>query len=88
MKLATSSYSFHRFGRGPEGDARPGFPAMIETCARLGLDGIELLGLHFESTEWKHLNALKPEVLEAQKRHTYSAIVFSEVASVAISTAR
>ena len=34
MQLAISSYSFHRFGRGPEGNARPSFPAMIEACAR------------------------------------------------------
>jgi len=73
MKLATSSYSFHRFGRGPEGDARPGFPAMIETCARLGLDGIELLGLHFESTEKEHLNALKQHAF----RHGIALIAVS-----------
>src|SRR5438876_2999086 len=59
MKLAISSYSFHRFSRGPEGNARPSFPEMIETCARLGVDGIELLGLHFDSTEREDLAALK-----------------------------
>jgi L-ribulose-5-phosphate 3-epimerase len=59
MQLSISSYSFHRFGRGPEGGARPSFPEMIEACARLGVDGIELLGLHFESTEREELAALK-----------------------------
>jgi L-ribulose-5-phosphate 3-epimerase len=59
MKLAISSYSFHRFGRGPEGQERPSFPAMIEACARWGVDGIELLGLHFESTTREDLSALK-----------------------------
>lgn len=59
MKLAISSYSFHRFGRGPEGAARPGFPEMIEACARFGVDGIELLGLHFADTERETLAALK-----------------------------
>jgi sugar phosphate isomerase/epimerase len=59
MKLAISSYSFHRFGRGPEGKERPSFPAMIEACARWGVDGIELLGLHFQSTAREDLAALK-----------------------------
>src|SRR5690348_13938437 len=59
IKFATSSYSFHRFGRGPEGHARPSFQSMIETCARLGFDGIELLGVHFESTEREQLAALR-----------------------------
>jgi sugar phosphate isomerase/epimerase len=59
MQLAISSYSFHRFGRGPEGNVRPSFPEMIQVCARFGLDGIELLGLHFENTEREELAALK-----------------------------
>lgn len=59
MKLAVSSYSFHRFGRGPEGDARPSFAAMIDACARWGIDGIELLGVHFDDTEPATLAALK-----------------------------
>jgi L-ribulose-5-phosphate 3-epimerase len=59
MKSAVSSYSFHRFGKGPEGDAKPGFPAMIEACARFGVDGIELLGLHFDSTRPEDLYKLK-----------------------------
>jgi sugar phosphate isomerase/epimerase len=59
MKSAISSYSFHRFGKGPEGASKPGFPAMIEACARLGVDGIELLGLHFDSTDREELYKLK-----------------------------
>jgi sugar phosphate isomerase/epimerase len=59
MKLAVSSYSFHRFGKGPEGDVRPSFGAMIEACARWGIDGLELLGVHFENTEPQTLHALK-----------------------------
>lgn len=59
MKLAISSYSFHRFGSGPEGKTRPSFASMIETCASLGIDGIELLGVHFDSTERSDLHALK-----------------------------
>jgi L-ribulose-5-phosphate 3-epimerase len=59
MKLAISSYSFHRFGTGPEGNEKPSFTALIETCARLDLDGIELLGVHFDSTDPNDLYALK-----------------------------
>ena len=59
MKLAISSYSFHRFGSGPEGKEKPSFATMIETCANLGIDGIELLGVHFDSTTPEDLHALK-----------------------------
>src|SRR6059058_5321712 len=59
MKLAISSYSFHRFGNGPEEDRKPDFAALIERCAAWGLDGIELLGVHFESAEPGALYALK-----------------------------
>src|SRR5438093_6679527 len=58
-KLAISSYSFHRFGEGPEGAAKPTFREMIERCAALGVEGIELLGVHFESTAPEELYALK-----------------------------
>jgi sugar phosphate isomerase/epimerase len=63
VKLSVSSYSFHRFGRGPEGDARPSFEAMIEACARWGIDGLELLGVHFEDTS--------PAALAALKQHAF-----------------
>src|SRR3990172_6723765 len=59
FKLAISSYSFHRFGDGSEGKEQPTLPAMIERCAALGLDGIELLGVHFAGTSPEELNALK-----------------------------
>jgi len=59
LKLAISSYSFHRFGEGPEGKARPTFAAMIDRCARLGIDGLELLGVHFDSTDLPEIHALK-----------------------------
>jgi sugar phosphate isomerase/epimerase len=36
---------------------------MLETCAHLGVDGIELLGVHFDSTDRAELNALKREAL-------------------------
>jgi sugar phosphate isomerase/epimerase len=63
VKLAISSYSFNRFGAGPEGTDKPGFASMIETCAKLGIDGIELLGVHFDSTDHAELYALKREAL-------------------------
>jgi sugar phosphate isomerase/epimerase len=59
MKLAVSSYAFHRFGQGPEGTEKPSFESMIDTCARLGLDGLELLGVHFDTTDPAYLCDLK-----------------------------
>jgi sugar phosphate isomerase/epimerase len=59
MKLAVSSYSFHRFGRGPEADATPDFRSLVDRCADWGLDGLEVLGLHFASTDPGELHALK-----------------------------
>ena len=59
MKFAVSSYSFHRLGRGPEGNTKPDFYAMITTCSRLGFDGVTLLGEHFKSTEAEELHGLK-----------------------------
>lgn len=58
-KLAVSSYSFHRFGWGPEGDNKPSLEQMIDKCSELGLDGIELLGVHFEKSEPAYLHTLK-----------------------------
>jgi sugar phosphate isomerase/epimerase len=63
MKLAVSSYSFHRFGRGPEADTKPDFHALIDRCAAWGLDGLEVLGLHFTSAE--------PPVLHALRQHAF-----------------
>jgi sugar phosphate isomerase/epimerase len=47
IKIAISSYSFHRFGAGPEGNDAPTIEQMIDRCADLDVDGIELL--------WEHL---------------------------------
>ena len=73
MKLAISSYSFHRFGNGPEEDRKPDFAALVERCAEWGLDGIELLGVHFESTEPGALHALKQQAL----RHGVALVAVS-----------
>ncbi len=59
MKLAISSYSFHRFGWGPEGEQKPSLTRMIERCAELGVDGIELLGQHIDGATLTDLHALK-----------------------------
>lgn len=47
IKIAVSSYSFHRFGGGPEGNDAPTIEHMIDRCVDLGADGIEIL--------WEHL---------------------------------
>jgi sugar phosphate isomerase/epimerase len=47
IKIAISSYSFHRFGSGPEGNEVPTLESMIDRCVDFGADGIELL--------WEHL---------------------------------
>lgn len=64
VKLAISSYSFHRFGQGPEGAERPTFTEMIESCVELGLDGIELLGRHLGSTAPDDLRMMKRLAVE------------------------
>lgn len=67
IKFAISSYSFHRFGGGPEGNDAPTIEQMIDRCADLGVDGIELL--------WEHLtlnDKTSPEALH--QLHQYSAL--------------
>jgi sugar phosphate isomerase/epimerase len=67
VKIAISSYSFHRFGGGPEGGEAPTIEQMIDRCAELGVDGIELL--------WEHLainGKTTPEALG--ELHQYAAI--------------
>jgi sugar phosphate isomerase/epimerase len=67
VKIAISSYSFHRFGGGPEGNDAPTIERMIDRCAELGADGIELL--------WEHLvrnDATSPEALH--RLHQYAAL--------------
>jgi sugar phosphate isomerase/epimerase len=47
-KIAISSYSFHRFGSGPEGDTAPSIKQMIDACVDYGADGLEILSNHLE----------------------------------------
>ncbi len=47
VKLGISSYSFHRFGNGPEGNVAPTIEQMIDTCADYGVSGLEVLYEHF-----------------------------------------
>jgi L-ribulose-5-phosphate 3-epimerase len=58
VKLAASSYSFYRFGEGPE-TPQPALASLFERCSDLGLEGIELLGVQFASRERDYLNQLK-----------------------------
>jgi sugar phosphate isomerase/epimerase len=46
IKLAISSYSFHRFGGGPEGKEAPTIEWMIDQCAAYGVSGLEILSEH------------------------------------------
>ncbi|MBA2246613.1 MAG: hypothetical protein H0W23_00675, partial [Chloroflexia bacterium] len=50
-KIAISSYSFHRFGSGPEGDATPTVESMIDQCVTYGVDGIEFLVEHLDRND-------------------------------------
>ena len=55
MKTSCSSWSYHRtFKSGDMDQLR-----WIEECAALGLDGVELLSVHFQSTEKDYLRAVK-----------------------------
>ena len=53
-----------QFDRGPEGDAKPHFPDLFDACARLGVDGIELLGVQFPDTTPAALYPLKQQALQ------------------------
>ena len=46
VKLAISSYSFHRFGGGPEGDDALTIEQMIDACADHGVSGLEVMDRH------------------------------------------
>ncbi len=51
MKLAVSSYSFNRFGQGPEGTDKPTFEALIDRKVRRLLEDARFRGyvsLEFE----------------------------------------
>ena len=66
MQLAISSYSFQRLGAGPEGSRqKPELGDVVERAAALGCAGVELLGVHFPTTERPYLNDLKRRALRA-----------------------
>lgn len=58
VKLGISSYSFHRFGNGPEGDDAPTIEAMIDACAAYGVSGLEVLYQHLERNDATSLDRL------------------------------
>ncbi|TAK26388.1 MAG: sugar phosphate isomerase/epimerase [Chloroflexota bacterium] len=58
-RLAVSSYSFDRFGAGPEGKEAPTVFQMIDRCAALGVEGIEILGFHLRDLSERDLLDLK-----------------------------
>lgn len=47
--LSISTYSFSRFGAGPEGRDVPSIEAMIDRSAELGIQGLEIIGNHLET---------------------------------------
>ncbi len=57
-KIAISSYSFHRFGGGPEGNEAPTVRRMIDQCAAFGVDGIEILSEHLRMNDGTSIDAL------------------------------
>jgi sugar phosphate isomerase/epimerase len=63
VKVAISSYSFFRFGQGVEA-TRPSFLDMLDRCVDLGVDGIELLGDHFDTTDTTKLGPIKLAAVE------------------------
>jgi L-ribulose-5-phosphate 3-epimerase len=66
VQLAISSYSFHRLGGGPEASRPvPDLGDVIDRAAALGCTGVELLGVHFPSTDRDYLNGLKRRALRA-----------------------
>ena len=66
MQLAISSYSFHRLNAGPEaGEPVPDLLDVVDGAAALGCTGVELLGVHFPTTEREYLNRLKRRALKA-----------------------
>lgn len=51
VKLAISSYSFHRFGSGPEGDDAFTIEQMIDSCASYGVSGLEVMDRHLSQND-------------------------------------
>ncbi|MBA2470169.1 MAG: hypothetical protein H0V37_12255, partial [Chloroflexia bacterium] len=67
VKIAISSYSFHRLGGGPEGNDSLTIEQMIDRCADLGVDGIEVL--------WEHLTLHdKTSPKSLHELHQYAAL--------------
>jgi len=66
MKLAVSSYSFSRFGAGPEPNEKPDYFQLLDRCAAWELDGLELLGVHFAEY------APPAELLRGLRQHAFS----------------
>lgn len=62
--LSVSTYSFHRFGGGPEGKELPSLESMIDRAAELGIQGLEIIGNHLEQ-----LGQDAPERLYALKQY-------------------
>ena len=63
-KIAISSYSFHRFGGGPEGPDTPTVESMIDRCVGYGVDGIEFLVEHLDRND-----KLNPAALHELKQY-------------------
>jgi len=76
LSLAVSTYSFHRFGSGPEGDALPSMETMIDRCAELGIDGLEIIGNHLDK-----MDRTSPEDIAALRQY----MAFRGVAPVSVS---
>jgi sugar phosphate isomerase/epimerase len=55
MKTSCSSWSYHR----TIANGKMDLIGFVEECAALGLDGVELLGPHFESKDTAYLRELK-----------------------------
>jgi L-ribulose-5-phosphate 3-epimerase len=68
LRLAVSTYSFHRFGSGVEGDALPSLEQMIDRCAELRIDGIEIIGNHLETLEVTSQSAINDVKRYAARR--------------------
>ena len=49
--LAISTYSYHRFGGGPEGADLPSMETMIERTATYGIQGLEIIGNHLDKLD-------------------------------------
>ena len=48
--LSVSTYSFSRFGAGPEGKVIPSMESMIDRAAALGIQGLEIIGDHLDES--------------------------------------